>query len=78
MNGLFTLFDGQAGDGHPNELEGGGGVLAAGVADDPRHLVGEVEFANLRAEGVHGGLEPLRLKSRWLPRGGRRFGGFAN
>lgn len=34
-----------------------GGVLAAGVADDPGDFIGGVEFTDFLVEGVDGGLE---------------------
>ena len=57
VDGFAALLGGELGEGEPGQLEDGGGIFAAAVADNPRHVVSEVEFADFGLEGFERGLE---------------------
>jgi hypothetical protein len=59
VDGFVALGGGQFVEGHPDEHEGGGGVFAATVADDPGDGVGAVELGDFGDEGVDRGAEAV-------------------
>ena len=65
MDRLVTLLWRKTGDSAPNKLEGGGGVLATGVADNPWDIVGSVEGANFLVEQINGGLKTEFVEGRF-------------